>query len=420
MSHQNPLSARRSFLKKIATGVGVSLLPELTEAAPSLPHWNNDEETYWYALRDQFLIEEGWIMLNAANLCPSPRAVSEALHEATRDVDRNVSYQNRDKYAEMHLTLREKLARYLNAEVGEIALTRNTSESNNTIVQGLPLTADDEVVVWDQNHPTNLLAWQIQAKRIGFTVKVVSTPPNPASPQELADPFLAAITPRTRLLGFSHISNVSGVALPAQLLCQAAREQNVLTLVDGAQSFGCHVINLEQMGCDFYTGSAHKWLMGPREVGILYARKELIESLWPHVVGLHYDEKQPDDITRLTTFGQQDIAKMPAMLETLSFHEQVGKEKIEQRVMNLTATLKKNIQEHLPQANFVTPLAENMSSGVVIIDFPSHDKKDIFEKLYRNYRIACSTKGGLRLSPNIYNSVEEMKEAVSAIKGIIS
>lgn len=211
-------------------------------------------------------------MMNAANLCPSPYPVIETVEQLTRDVDMDASFQNRGKFGELREKARTALAAHVGADPTEIAITRNTSESNNTVVNGLTLGAGDEVVIWDQNHPTNNTSWEVRAERMGFSVKKVATPPSPQSPEELVSVFADALSARTKVLSFTHVSNVSGVELPAKELCRMARERGILTLVDGAQSFGAIHLDLHDMGCDFFSGSSHKWFVGPKEAGILYVR----------------------------------------------------------------------------------------------------------------------------------------------------
>lgn len=419
--HLPPRSSfhRRHFLKSIVAGTSLSVLPASLRSVASPVQVPIDEgEAYWQQVRQQFGLRPGLVLMNAANLCPSPRVVSEAAYSGMQNLDYDASFQNRKKFDEQRHTLRTMLASYLSVQPGEVTLTRNTSESNNTIVQGLPLKKGDEVVLWDQNHPTNLLAWQVQAQRQGFIVRVVSTPEHPASPQDLIDPFVKAFTAHTRLLSFSHISNSTGVALPAEL-CRLAGQRGILSMIDGAQSFGSTKLDLKAIGCDFYTGSAHKWFMGPREMGVLYVRQALISELWPHVVGVGYDHLAPEDIERLSTLGQQDSAKLPAFISAVEFHETIGPATVAERIVTLANQLKEQLAVAFPRAKLVTPVAEEMSGGVVIIQFPDQDHTRLFEQLYEQHQIACAPTGGLRISPTIYNSPEEINQVVDALVTLV-
>jgi len=234
---------RRSFLKHLIAGSMATLaLPALgnsEHAYQSLPEQKDaDDEQYWELVKKQFAVPSNLIMMNAANLCPAPYLINEQVQSSLKGLSKDVSFQYRSQFAEKRKKSIELLAEYVGVSKEEIGITRNTSESNNIIVNGLDLKADDEIIVWDQNHPTNNIAWKNRAKRYGFIVKEITVPVNPQSTEDLIAPFAKAITSKTKLIGFSHISNVSGIALPAKAICQLAKEKKILTLLDGAQSFG--------------------------------------------------------------------------------------------------------------------------------------------------------------------------------------
>ena len=130
-------------------------------------------------VKDAFPLREGLIIMNAANLCPRPSPCRQRVFELTRDVDRDASFNNRRKFDRLLEEARTGLARYLGADADEIAIVRNTSAANATVVNGQDFGSGDEVVLWDQNHPTNSTAWDVRAERYGYTVKRVSTPRQP-------------------------------------------------------------------------------------------------------------------------------------------------------------------------------------------------------------------------------------------------
>jgi len=379
----------------------------------------DDDEQAWRFVKQQFPLRSDLILMNAGNLCPSPYPVIDTVIRLTRDVDADASFQNRAKFGDLKERARHALARYVGADPGEIAITRNTSEGNNTVINGLTLGHGDEVVIWDQNHPTNNIAWDVRAERYGYTVKRVSTPPTPSSADEVIQPFLDAMNDRTRVLAFSHVSNISGVALPAKELCTLARERGILTLVDGAQVFGVLHIDLHDIGCDFYTGSSHKWLVGPKEAGLLYVRQDRIEDLWPSDVGVGWEGALERGAAKFENLGQRDDACVSAMETAVAFHEAIGPEAVEQRVRSLAAALKQGIRERIAAAFFHTPLEPEMSAGVVIFMIPSRDARALYEELYSDYAIAGAGMGGeftgVRLCPHIYNTMEEVERVVSTL-----
>jgi selenocysteine lyase/cysteine desulfurase len=366
-------------------------------------------------VKGQFSIRPGLIMMNAANLCPSPYPVVDAVQSLTASIDADASFQNRSKFNELRETGRVKLAAYIGAYTDEVAITRNTSESNNTVLNGLTLGPGDEVVIWDQNHPTNNISWDVRAERHGFTVVRVTTPPVPRSGSDLVQAFLDAFTARTRVLAFSHVSNVSGVAIPAKELCTAARERGVLTLVDGAQTFGAVRVDMHDMGCDFYTGSSHKWFMGPKEAGILYVRRDQVDDMWPSNVGVGWTTALENGAQKFENLGQRDDAAVSAMGTASDFHFTIGIDHIETRVRALAARMKAAVSERFPSAKFVTPMDPRLSAGVVIFSIPEADGSEVFEALYRNHQVGCAPTGGIRFSPHIYNTMDEIDRAVEAI-----
>ena len=165
------MTTRRSFLKSVLGGAAV-----MSSAVSSA------EDSYWEMVRRQFPFTDERIPVNAGNLCPSPRSVSERVSALTRDIDRDISYTNRAKFPKLLEVSRTKVAEHLGADTDEIALVRNTSEANSTVITGLSLGAGDEVVLWSENHPTNNVAWDVQAERLGFDVKRVATPGFPMGP----------------------------------------------------------------------------------------------------------------------------------------------------------------------------------------------------------------------------------------------
>jgi isopenicillin-N epimerase len=427
ISSKKLMTHRRDFLKNFSAGVvaaavaptvgrsGISTeIPELPPPAAPDPG-----EPYWELVKAQFAVPDDHIMVNAANLCPSPFVVRESVQKYERSLEIDVSFQNRAKFSEIRAQTLTMMADYLGCAEKEIALVRNTSEANCTVINGLDFQPGDEVVIWNQNHPSNNAAWKQRAARQGFTVSEVSVPDKPTSSGDLLEAFVDACTSRTRLLAFSHISNVSGIAVPAREICAEARRRGILTLIDGAQAFGFLQLNLHIIGCDFYTGSSHKWLMGPRENGILFVREEHLDRLYAGVIAAGWTEGYETIDQKIAALGQRNDATVAAMPDILKFHQKIGREKVENRVRQLTQHLKQRIREDLPEAEFVTPWDTEMSGCIVIANFPGKDNRQIFEKLYTDYGIACAPSGGVRFSPNIYNTIEDVDKIASALRKVV-
>lgn len=416
------MNSRRLFLKEIAAGA--ALLPvalETARAGETLAETSADGEAYWHLVRAQFSFDEDKVPMNAANLCPSSRAVAERVSNLTADMDHDCSFQNRAKFSKLRELSREKVAEQMGVSADEVALVRNTSEANNTVNNGLQLEEGDEVLLWDQNHPTNNVAWDVRAARFGIVVKRVATPEHPKSAQELMDTFTSAFTDKTKVLSITHVSNVSGIKLPAKELTEAAHARGIYVHVDGAQSWGALDVNLRDMGCDSYTASAHKWFMGPKEAGLLYVKADQIPRIWPNVVAPGWgDDVDPDPrgARKFESLGQRDDPCLAAVGTTVDFHNSIGSARVEARMVELAQRLKEGIAD--AGLRLVTPMAPELSGGVCITEVESSRRRDVMNRLYQEHGIAGAPTGGLRLCPHAYNTMEHVERAIAGVKALLT
>jgi len=379
---------------------------------------NAPGESFWQEVKAQFPLVPGTVMMNAGNLAPSPHSVFDAVVSATRDIDADASAQNRGKYAAMRETARARMAAFLGASPAEIAITRNASEGNGTVVQGFPLGPGDEVVIVDENHESNNVAWKVRAARDGFIVKTITFGDWRGSPAGLLELLAGAMGAATRIVTISDISNVSGLKLPVREISNAAHERGIYVHVDGAQSLGSVPVDLHELGCDSYAASMHKWLMGPKEVGILYVRADRIEGLWPALVSQDWGdgvETVMEGARKYECLGQRNDALIAGIVPSLDFHAGIGADVIYSRILELASHLKAGLAG-IPGINIVTPQAPDMSAGVVVFNFPDRDNRVVYDALYDQARIAASTKGGIRLCPHIYNTRSEVELAVAAVE----
>ncbi|MEX2496221.1 MAG: aminotransferase class V-fold PLP-dependent enzyme [Woeseia sp.] len=358
------------------------------------------------------------VPMNAANLCPMPAVVRDAVAAHARELDRDMSHIVRGRIEQLKEKARSGLARQLGVSADEIAIVRNTSEANNIVVQGMPLTSDDEVLLWDQNHPSNGVAWDVQAKRAGCRVRRLAVPASVASADELVDLFVAALRPQTRVVSFTHISNVSGTRLPAGEICRALRRKNeqLYIHVDGAQTWGIIDVDLARLGCDSFSASAHKWFMGPREVGLLYVRQPQIERLWPNSVSVPWGEDVDPAVAgarKFEAFGQRNDAAIAALHDAVMFHDSLTPAGIERRAESLAQRLRDGLQDL--GVSFISPLEAPLASNVVILAAQRETGSVLVERVLQESGIIVAAVGGLRLTPHIYNTEEHIDRAIAAI-----
>ena len=337
----------------------------------------------------------------------------------TRVIDVDPSFQNRGQFNEHLEASRSAVASQLGVNADEIALVRNTSEANNIINAGLDLNAGDEIVIWQQNHETNHVAWAVRAARYGLVVKTVSVPPQPKSVDELIAPFEAAITQRTRVLTVTHVSNISGLKLPIEGLAELCRTRGIHFHVDGAQTWGVLDVNLREIGCDSFSGSAHKWFMGPKEVGVLYVSENAIDRIWPATVAPGWGDDAETDLIgarKFESLGQRDDAALAAIATAAALRDQYGTANVEQQVVHLAQRLKEGMAEL--GAVLVTPMEAEFSGGVCIAGAGPEHRVEIWDRLYREHGIIGAPTGGLRLCPHIYNTEEHVDQALAGIKSL--
>jgi len=414
-------NSRRDFFRLAAVPVAWHAFQSKLEAAAAsrLPDAGN--ESYWQMVKRQFPLEENLIYLNAANVCPASRLVLDRHVEYLRDFHANPSFQNRDKYVDMRESLRGKVARILRVAADEIAVTRNTSEGSNIIVKGVDLKAGDEILITDHNHPSNNDSWRVRAQRDGLVVRSLPVPiPAPSAEKLLAD-FERAITPRTRVIAITHVTSTTGIQYPAREIAALARKHGIYMHLDGAQTFGALDVNLSEIGCDSYSASAHKWLMGPLEAGILWVRAERIPQIWPSIVTAGWTDHLKG-ARKFEVFGQRDDPRVVALEAAVDFINLIGMPAVEARMQALATRAKIQLKE-IAAVELKTNLEPELSGGVVKFRVKSQPTKRAYDLLWERHRlaIAMTPSGdaeGLRFSPQIYNSMEEVDRAVAAVKEI--
>jgi isopenicillin-N epimerase len=376
------------------------------------------DERFWSSVREQFVMPPDLAVMNAANLCPSSAPVLESLEKATRELDREPSPAYRDEMHDAKEVTRKLLAEFLGVTPEEIVITRNTSESNNLVSNGLDLRAGDEVVLFADNHPSNNVAWKEKARRFGYEVKVVdAVSPHPGA-EYYIEVFTKALTSRTKVLAFTHLTSTVGDLFPARELCRIARERGVLTLVDGAQSLGLLDVNLRKMDPDFFTGSAHKWPCGPKEAGVLFINRKSENRIWPSLYSAY-----PGAVgisKTFESFGQRDEPAIRAFGEALRFQVRIGRAVIDRRAQELGQAMIAGLRKIDGVKLWTHP--DPARSHAVVSFQPGHlDADKLFHALYVKDRIVCAQRGGpdrggLRFSPHLYNSHAEVERAVGAVK----
>ena len=410
--------SRRDIARLLAFGGSASLLPVPAWSSSVPLSSQDDSEAFWGRVRQEFLMPPTLAVFNAANLCPASKRVVDVLERTSREIDRDPSPTNRAPLGPAREQARRMIAEALRVAPDDVVITRNTSEANNLVSSGLTLGANDEVLIFADNHPSNQNAWLEKSKRAGFNVTALPQPnPHPGF-DYYVEAVRKAITPRTRVLAFTHVTSTVGDVMPAAELCRLAREHGVLSLVDGAQSFGVLDVDLSAMQPDFYTGSAHKWPCGARETGLLYVNRSAQGKIAPSIISLYGGATGVS--RRLEAHGQRDEAAMIAFGEAIKFQGEVGRTKIDTRARGLATALADGLRT-LPGVRVWTSPDRERAAAIVSFQPAALDPRRLAARLYEEDRVVCATRGGsdrpgLRFSPHFYNSMAEVDRAVGAIK----
>lgn len=398
------------FTRRTLLG-GAMLAPQIRAAAPN-----------WDSLRAGFPLQKDLLYMNAANIAPAPAAVWREYQRQLADFQSNPAFQNREQYKTLAETVRGRIARYAGSGAEEIAILRNTSEGNNLIAQGLSLKAGDEVLITAHNHPSNRDSWSLRAQQAGAAVVTAAVPVGAKSPGELLDSVARHITARTRVIAVSHFTNVTGLLYPVRELAELARKRGAWFHVDGAQTFGWMHLDLRSLGMDSFTGSMHKWPMGPLESGILFVRRERLEEVTPAILSHDYWSDRPRGIRRFEMLGQRDDARLKGMEKTFDFLERLGADAIEARAREIARRLRAALSR-VPGAEVRGSGEDSVSGPVIKVNFPGKDLQKLYDALWSRHKLAVAVTpegevSGIRFSPHVYNPNAEIDAVESALRRI--
>jgi selenocysteine lyase/cysteine desulfurase len=406
------VASRRSFLRGLSAAAGT--FPAFAQQLRQTPPAGK-----WDLVWKQFPLADGLMYLNAANVAPCSQPALDLYRKQLQDFQSDPSFQNRAKYAPAEEAVRSKLAALVRAKPDEIAMTRNTSEASNIIVQGIDLKPGDEIVVTSHNHPSNLDSWKIRARRHGLVVRVIPEPRSLTEPAQLVDLCRKKLSPRTKVIAITHLTSTIGVLYPAREIAELARSRGIWMHLDGAQTLGAMEIDLKRIGCDSYSSSAHKWPMGPLECGVLYIREERLPQIWPSIVTAGWRDNLVG-ARKFEVFGQRDDPRLVAFGAAIDFLNELGVPAIEERVRFLATRLRNGLLE-TPGITVHGSREAELCFSVVKAKHARVPSRKLYDELWARHRMALSLTPegeieGVRFSPHIYNSVDEIDAAVSAVR----
>lgn len=417
--------SRRDFIGRL-TGAGTVAAVSLSdtrdafartlESLRNLDSDTRDDGGYWERVRRYFILDEGFAYLNTGTLGPTPMPVVTAMNEYWRLMAVNPN-ENSAIFQNHVEQIRAKVAGLLGASPDEIAITRNTTEGNTILCQGLDLEAGDEILITEYEHASNRETQVRHAKRRGLVVKEVRFPMPPANPQVIVDAFAAAMTSKTRVMHFANPIGGYGCIMPVKDLAELAHSRNVLCFVDGAHATGMFQVSLRDWNVDGFACNSHKWLCGAAGAGVLFVKREVQERVWP-VMGIWRNE--PEGARKYDQLSRRPWPTVMAFEDIIDFHNAIGGARIETRARALGDHLRNGLAA-IPRVKIYTPMDAKMSCGTTTAGIEGVPGARIREYLRQKYD--AYVPGGadrIRVSTQYFNSFEHVERVLSAYRELAS
>ena len=411
---------KREFLRTMGgVSLGLAFGPELLAQYAQTPAAVlAEDEPFWAAVRGKFKLTPEYINLENGFYCFQPEEVLEAFIGHVRTVNYMGSRYMRTVQAENKLRVRTKLAALAGCSPSELIITRNTTESLDTVISGFDWKSGDEAVMANQDYGAMLDQFRLQARRYGMVNRFIDIPMNPASDDEVVRVYAEALTPKTRLLMISHMVNITGHVLPVRAICDMAHARGVPVMVDGAHAFAHLDYRIPDLHCDYYGASLHKWLSVPLGAGILYVKQERIAGLWP----IYGDGSSLDDINKLNHTGTHPVHTDLGIENAIAFHRAIGGARKEARLRYLQRYWSDKVCG-TPKIVMNTPADPARSCGIANVGIDGVKPGDLMNILFEQHKIwtvAIDGAGvhGVRVTPQVYTSTAELDAFVKALKAI--
>ncbi len=426
-------STRRHFLLGGARAAGVSLLTAVLvpggglHAARVVRQVNGrtdddlaQDEDFWLEIQRSFAVDRSLINLNNGGVSPAPGVVMDAMrrfdeysnHAPARTMWRDLQPE--------YETVRSRLARVFGCDAEEVAITRNATEALDNLIFGVDLAPGDEVLTTNQDYPTMLSAWRHRVARHGVVLRTVALPTPAPSLDALARVFEENLSDRTRVVLLSHVVNLTGQILPVRRIVDRCRDRGIEVFVDGAHSF-CQVpFARDDLDCDYFGTSLHKWLCGPIGSGMLYVRSDKVKSIWPLFGQM---DVASDDVRKFEAVGTHPASHRLAISEALVFHEAIGAARKAARLRFLRDRWALRFKEE-PRVRFHAKLDAADSCSFATIGIDGIDPGELTAYLWRRHCIVTSPVihedvNGVRVTPSIYTTTAEVDLFGEALSDVL-
>ena len=413
---------KRSFLKKLSS---ISLLGFIPNKIFSNPleeldvEKSSSEDEFWKRIRSHYDLNDEFINLESGyyNIIPKPTLLKHIEH--IKHINREGSYYMRNNRLIDKKVITKRLAKFVGCDSNNIIITRNTTESLDLIIGGFPWKNGDEAIYAKQDYGAMKVMFEQVHKRHGVINKVVSVPNHPNSDDEIVSLYESQITSKTKLIMVCHMINITGQILPIKKICDMAHKYNVEVMVDGAHCIGHFDFNIDDLNCDYYGSSLHKWLATPLGAGLLYIDSKHTSKIWP-LLADHNDDL--NNIERLNHIGTHPVHIDLAINDALDYIEWMGIKRKEERLRYIQNYWTEKLRDHT-NVNINTPKEKTRSCAIANVGLDNMSSKYLAEKLFKQFNVFTvainyANVNGCRISPNVFTTTKELDHFIYAIKSL--
>ena len=416
---------KRQFIKDLVlTGIAMPLgLGGMAKAFANheakTPLALAEDNAFWEQIRQQYILKPDYINLENGYYNFLPQPILNKYIEHIKEINYQGSYYMRTVQWENKQKSVIALSEIAGCSPDELIITRNTTESLDTIIGGIHWQAGDEAIMAEQDYGAMLDMFKLVSERHGVVNKMISVPNHPKDDAEIVDLYKNAITPKTKVILVSHMINITGQILPIKKISEMAHQYGVQVMVDGAHAFAHIQFSIADLGCDYYAASLHKWLSVPLGAGILFAKKEHIKNIWP----LFGDnEKDQNKIKRINHTGTHPVHTDLTIPDSIAYYQMIGPAKKEARLRYLQQYWTSKVKDN---SNIIlnTPTTPDRSCAISNVGIKNMKPAILAERLMKEHKIFTvaidyANVQGCRITPNLYTTTKELDVFVAALNSL--
>ncbi len=419
---------RKQFLMQLSSGLVLAGIPGLASAheaaLPSIdiddfmPDGEADDEKFWKQIAKKYYdISKDYINLENGYYGIQPKPVLQAFQKNIAIANSQGARFARKDFPGISAAIKKELAGFLGVTDEEIIITRNATEALNIAIQGYPFRQDDEVLLSQLDYFSMIETFRMLEKRGMIKVNAFELPLLPANEEEIVEWYRKMITPKTRVILLTHVSNINGLIVPVAKIAAIAREKGIDIITDSAHALGQVPFSILGLGSDFVGLNLHKWIGNPVGAGVLYIRKERIKDMIPLFGDVNTAE---NSITKLAHFGTTPFAVIMTIPDSIAFHQMLEVERISQRLHYLKSIWVNELKDH-PNVEVVTPAVRDLSCAIASFRVKDKTSAEVVDHLYKQHTILTVNRplgkqGCVRVTPSVYTAAADVRKLAEAVK----